>query len=148
MPRVLHAADLHLGMENCGRLDPATGLSSRVADFLSALDETVEYALSNEVDLYLFCGDAYKTRDPSPTYQRELARRVHRLASAGVAVFLLVGNHDLPNAAGRATTVEIFNTLSVPNVYVGRQPGLHRIETRRGGLQVVALPWLLRGALL
>ncbi|TAK34685.1 MAG: exonuclease subunit SbcD, partial [Chloroflexota bacterium] len=148
MPRILHAADLHLGMENYGRLDPATGLSSRVADFLAALDETVEYALSNAIDLYLFCGDAYKTRDPSPTYQRELARRIHRLASSGVAVFLLVGNHDLPNAVGRATTVEIFNTLSVPNVYVGRQPGLHRVETRRGVVQVVALPWMLRGTLL
>src|SRR3972149_330088 len=109
MLRVLHTADLHLGMENYGRLDPATGLSSRVADFLAALDETVDYALNNAVDLYLFCGDAYKTRDPSPTYQRELARRVHRLTLSGVSVFLLVGNHDLPNAVGRATTVEIFN---------------------------------------
>ena len=33
---ILHFADLHLGVENYGRLDPATGLHSRVRDFSSA----------------------------------------------------------------------------------------------------------------
>jgi exonuclease SbcD len=37
--RVLHFADVHVGMENYGRLDPATGTSSRVRDFLDRLDE-------------------------------------------------------------------------------------------------------------
>ena len=89
MPRILHTADLHLGIENYGRIDPATGLPSRVNDFLAALDQAVDYAIGNDVDLFLFCGDAYKTRDPSPTFQREFAKRVARLASSGIAVFLL-----------------------------------------------------------
>ncbi|NQT05743.1 MAG: exonuclease SbcCD subunit D, partial [Dehalococcoidia bacterium] len=43
--KILHFADLHLGVENYGRIDPATGLSSRVNDFLSALDQVVDYAI-------------------------------------------------------------------------------------------------------
>jgi len=39
MIRILHFADLHLGVESYGRPDPATGLSSRLGDFLRALDE-------------------------------------------------------------------------------------------------------------
>ena len=90
MIRILHFADLHLGVENYGRLDPATGLSSRVADFLRAFDTLVEYALTNDVDLVLFAGDAFKTRTPSPTYQREFASRIRRLAvGAGIPTFLL-----------------------------------------------------------
>ncbi len=145
--RIVHLADIHLGTELYGKPNPATGLSTRVDDFLASLDQVVEAALSERVDLVLLCGDIYRTRDPNPTYQREFAVRVHRLASAGVPVFLLVGNHDLPLATGRASSVDIFAALAVPNVYVGRRPDLHRIQTPSGPLQVAALPWVLRSAL-
>ena len=146
--RILHFADLHLGVESYGRIDPATGLSTRLGDFLAALDEVVDYALNNEVDLVLFCGDAYKSRDPSQTYQREFAKRIRQLSVGDVPVFLLAGNHDLPHAVGRATAVEIFDTLAVENVTVANQPQTYRIETKKGPLQVVALPWARRGKLL
>jgi exonuclease SbcD len=97
--------------------------------------------------LVLFCGDAYKGREPTPTQQREFARRINRLASHGVAVFLLVGNHDLPNAVGKATATEIFDTLAIKNVYVSSRPQVCRIETKSGPIQVASLPWPRRGLL-
>jgi exonuclease SbcD len=146
--KIIHFADLHLGVENYGRIDPATGLSSRLNDFLGALDELVDYALEKRVDLVLFCGDAYKTREPSQTQQREFARRIARLATGNLPVFLITGNHDLPNAIGRATATEIFDTLSVKNVYVASRPDIYKIPTAGGSIQVVAMPWLRRSALL
>ncbi|MBI2860922.1 MAG: exonuclease SbcCD subunit D [Chloroflexi bacterium] len=146
--KILHFADLHLGVENYGRTDPATGLSSRFNDFLSALDQVVDYAIDERVDLVLFCGDAYKTREPTQTQQREFARRISRLSASDVALFLLVGNHDLPNALGRATATEIFDTLSVRNVYVSSRPEVVRVQTRSGVVQVASLPWLRRSVLL
>ncbi len=146
--KIIHFADLHLGIENYGRIDPATGLSSRLNDFLAVLDELVDYALADKVDLVLFCGDAYKTREPTQTQQREFARRINRLTTGNIPVFLLVGNHDMPNAIGRATTTEIFDTLAVKNVTVASRPGTHKIETKGGPVQIVALPWLRRSALL
>ena len=146
--KILHFADLHLGVENYGKIDPATGLSSRMTDFLKAFDELVDYALENRIDLVLFCGDAYKTREPTQTQQREFAKRIGRLAGNNIPVFLLVGNHDLPNAIGRATATEIFDTLAVKNVYVAGKPDVFRVPTASGPVQVVALPWLRRSALL
>ncbi|MFC2051414.1 exonuclease SbcCD subunit D [Chloroflexota bacterium] len=146
--KILHFADLHLGVESYGRIDPATGISSRLHDFLSALDQVVDYALENRVDLVLFCGDAYKSREPGQTYQREFARRINRLSAGGVPIFLLVGNHDLPNAVGKATTTEIFDTLAVKNVYVANRPDIYRIQTSGGIIQVASLPWLRRSTLL
>ena len=148
MIKVLHFSDLHLGVESYGHLDPATGLSSRLADFLAVLDQVVDYSLDNSIDLVLFCGDAYKSRNPSQTQQREFARRIARLTSAGIPIFLVVGNHDLPNAVGRATAVEIFDTLAVQNMTVASLPGKYHIQTKNGPLQIVALPWLRRSALL
>ncbi len=146
--KIIHFADLHLGVENYGRIDPATGLSSRLNDFLSALDQLVDCALENHADLVIFCGDAYKTREPTQTQQREFARRISRLATTGIPVFLLIGNHDLPNAIGRATATEIFDTLAVKNVYVASRPDIYKIPTASGTVQVVAIPWLRRSALL
>jgi exonuclease SbcD len=147
--RIMHLADLHIGMENYGRLDPATGLNGRVMDFLRRLSEAVDYALGNEVDLVLFAGDAYKTRDPNSTYRREFARRIKKLADAGIPVVLLVGNHDLPAQDKRASSIEIFRTLDVPNVLVGNRDRLHLIETRQGApIQVATVPYPVRQRLL
>ena len=146
--KILHFADLHLGVESYGRIDPTTGLSSRLHDFLSALDQVVDYALQNKVDLVLFCGDAYKSREPSQTQQREFAKRINWLSTSGIPIFLLIGNHDLPNAIGRATSTEIFDTLAVKNVYVSNRPDIYRIPTNSGTIQIASLPWLRRSALL
>jgi exonuclease SbcD len=147
--RIMHLADIHIGMENYGRLDPATGLNGRVMDFLRRLSEAVDYALENEVDLVLFAGDAYKTRDPNSTYRREFARRIKRLADAGIPVVLLVGNHDLPAQDKRASSIDIFRTLNVPNVLVGNRDGLHQITSRQGApIQVATVPYPVRQRLL
>lgn len=146
--RILHFSDLHIGVENYGRLDPATGLSTRLGDFLHSLDEVTEFALTQEVDLALLAGDVYKGRDPSQTHQREFARRIRRLVAAGIPVFLLVGNHDLPNASSRANAVEIFPTLAVPGVHIGSNLQIYPIVTPAGPLQVIAVPWPRRGGML
>jgi DNA repair protein SbcD/Mre11 len=146
--RILHLADLHLGTEIYGHYDSTTGSSSRVADFTRMLDIAVEDAIAKQVDLFLFSGDAYKTRDPSPTHQRELARRMRVLIDAGIPVFLLTGNHDMPNALARATSLDIFGALSPAAFVVANRPGVHQIPTRSGPLYVVAIPWLTRSVLL
>jgi exonuclease SbcD len=146
--RILHFSDLHIGVENYGRVDPQTGLSTRLLDFLAALDEVVEYALAQQVDIVLLAGDVYKGRDPSQTQQREFAKRLTRLSEAGIPIFLLVGNHDLPNAANRATAVDIFPTLQVPNIYVGNSLQNYMVITREGPLQILAVPWPRRSGVL
>lgn len=147
MVRILHLADLHLGIDRYGSLNPESGLSLQLEDFLRALDEAVNYAVDWGASLFLFCGDAYKSRDPSQTQQREFARRIGRLVKNQAAVFLLVGNHDLPHARGMANSLDIFQTLGIGNVTVAASAGAHRIQTRDGPVQIVALPWATRSNL-
>ena len=146
--RILHFSDLHIGVENYGRIDPETGLSTRLGDFLYSLDQVVEFALTEGVDLVLLAGDAYKGRDPTQTHQREFAKRLNRLSRAGIPTFLLVGNHDLPAASSRATAVDIFPTLEVANVYVGNSLKNYDVSTPSGPIQVLAVPWPRRSAIL
>jgi len=145
--RLLHFSDTHIGTENYGRTDPETGVSTRVRDFLKRLDFMVDYAKQREVDLAIFAGDAFKSRTPTPTYQRELAFRIQDLAAL-CPVVLLVGNHDLPAIEKRASSVEIYETLSVPNTTVAREYRSHVIETKRGPVLVAAAPYPMRHHLL
>lgn len=145
--RLLHFADIHIGMENYGRTRPESGLSSRVHDFLSRMDEMIDAARQREVDLVIFAGDAFKNRSPSPTFQREFAFRVLDLAER-CPVVLLVGNHDLPSIEKRASSIEIYETLNVPNVILGREYATQVIETRRGPVLVATAPYPMRGHLL
>lgn len=145
--RMLHFADIHVGMENYGRIDPATGISSRVHDFLDRLDEVIDYALDQEGDLAVFAGDAFKNRDPEPTQQREFAQRIKRLADA-MPTLLLVGNHDMPGMAAKASSVDIFQALDVPGVIVGHRPDGRVVQTRRGPVYLGWMPYPMRNRLL
>jgi exonuclease SbcD len=145
--RVLHFADIHVGMENYGRLDPVTGTSTRVRDFLARLDEVIDYALSHQADLVVFAGDAFKHRDPEPTQQREFAQRIKRLADAAPTL-LLVGNHDMPAMAARASSVDIFRALDVPGVMVGYKDEGRVVQTRRGPVYLAWMPYPMRNRLL
>ncbi len=149
MLTVLHFADAHIDIAGHGRHDPLTGLPLRVLDFLKALDQIVDTAIAERVDLVLFAGDAYKDRTPSPTYQREWGRRIIRLAQAGIPTLLLIGNHDLSPAAGRANALQEFDTLQVPHIHVLGQPAFLGPADLEGlPLQVLSIPWISRSGLM
>jgi len=145
MIKVLHFADAHIDIANYGKHDPVSGLPYRVLDFLKALDTIVDAAIHEKVDLVIFAGDAYKDRTPAPTYQREWGKRIMRLSRAGILTLLLVGNHDLSPATGRAHAMQEYDTLDITNVKVLGQPALLTPEKLSGlPVQVMALPWLSR----
>ncbi len=145
--RVLHFADIHVGMENYGKTDPQTGLSSRVVDFLHRLDEMIEFARNGDVDLIIFAGDAFKTRAPNPTYQREFAHRIRDLSELA-PVIMLVGNHDLPPTMLKASSIEIYDTLRVPNVRVAADYEVFTVETKRGPVVIGTAPYPIRSRML
>src|SRR3990172_7376675 len=149
MPTILHFADAHIDIANQGRHDPYTGLPIRVMDFLKSLDTIVDTAIQEKVDLVLFAGDAYKDRNPAPTFQREWGKRIMRLSHAGIPTLLLVGNHDLSPALGRAHALDNFDTLEVPHVRVLARPVFLKPEDLGGlPIQIIALPWISRSGYL
>jgi exonuclease SbcD len=146
--KLLHFADAHIDMANYGRHDPETGLPLRVLDFLKSLDIIIEAAIVEKVDLVIFAGDAYRDRSPAPTFQREWGKRIIRLSKAGVRTLLLVGNHDLSPAQGRATSVQEFQTLDIPCVTVLDKPQFLSAKDLGLPAQVIAIPWISRSGLM
>lgn len=149
MIRLIHFSDYHLGSDTHGRPNPETGINQRIHDFAGRLDELIDFAFANQVDLVLFAGDAFKNAHPTPTVQKLLAERIWRLAKGGIRVFLLAGNHDLPRMVSGVTAFSVYPALEVDNVIVAERAGVYSVVTAKGEtLQVAAMPHFWRSGLL
>ena len=87
-----------------------------------------------------------RSRSPNQTCQREFAARVRQFSQLAPTV-LLVGNHDLPANAAKASTIEIYDVLDVPGVWVAEEYAVRRLETKRGPVVVGAAPYPIRARL-
>lgn len=139
-----HTADIHFGVENYGKIDPKTGIHSRLGDFHKSLSLIVDQAIERQIDFFLFCGDAYKTAYPTPTQQKLLATCLLRLHKAGIPVVIVVGNHDHPLSFGKAHSLDVFDYLPVDGFHVFSRPDLITITTKSGPVQIVGIPWPAR----
>ena len=149
--RVMHFADVHLGVETHGKQNAETGLNTRLEDFTRALNDAVDIALDADIDLAVFAGDAYKARDPNQTHQRAFAGCLKRLTDRGIPVTMLVGNHDIPNARGRAHALEIYGLLGIgaeSGVTILSMPKVEPVRTRKGMVLVAGMPYLVRSRVL
>ena len=149
MIKILHLADIHMGSGLAhGCINPATGLNTRLEDFVATLGRCVDRALAEPVDLVLFGGDAFPDATPPPYIQQAFSQQFQRLVAAQIPTVLLVGNHDQHSQGAGGASLCIYRTLGVPDVYVGDRLETFTITTRQGAVQVVTLPWLTRSTLL
>ena len=147
--KILHLSDIHIGSGFChGRINPATGLNTRLEDFVKTLSLCIDRAIADHVDLVLFGGDAFPTATPAPYVQEAFANQFRRLVDADIPTVLLVGNHDQHSQGLGGASLNIYRTLGVPGFVVGDTLTTHCISTRNGDIQIITLPWLTRSTLM
>jgi exonuclease SbcD len=147
--KILHLSDIHIGSGFChGRINPATGLNTRLEDFVKTLSLCIDRAIADHVDLVLFGGDAFPTATPPPYVQEAFANQFRRLVDADIPTVLLVGNHDQHSQGLGGASLNIYRTLGVPGFVVGDTLTTHCISTRSGDVQIITLPWLTRSTLM
>jgi len=144
MIRFFHTADVHFGVENYGKIDQKTGLNSRFLDFVKSFETLVDQAIEEDIDFFLFCGDAYKTAYPTPTQQKQLLRLLFKLQQAKIPVAIIVGNHDHPLSFGKSHALDVFSTVPLGGMHVFSKPELLKLQTKSGAVQIVGIPWPLR----
>ena len=149
MIKILHLSDIHIGSGfSHGKVNPETGINTRLEDFLNTLSVCIDRAIAEPVDLVLFGGDAFPDATPPPYVHEAFASQFRRLADANIPAVLLVGNHDQHSQGNGGASLSIYRTLVVPGFIVGDTVTTHRITTANGDIQIVTLPWLNRSTLL
>ncbi|MEH1849606.1 MAG: exonuclease SbcCD subunit D [Nostoc sp.] len=149
MIKILHLSDIHMGSGfSHGRINPATGLNTRLEDFVNTLSICIDRALTDAVDMVIFGGDAFPDATPPPYVQQAFASQFRRLVDGNIPTVLLVGNHDQHSQGQGGASLNIYRTLGVPGFVVGDTLTTHCIQTRNGKVQVITLPWLTRSTLM
>lgn len=147
--KILHLSDIHMGSGFAqGRVNPSTGLNTRLEDFVKSLAACIDRAIQEPVDVVLFGGDAFPDATPAPYIQEAFASQFRRLADHQIPTILLVGNHDQHAQGQGGASLSIYRTLGVPGIIVGDKLTTHHIHTSNGQLQVLTIPWINRSALL
>ncbi|MGK7921883.1 MAG: exonuclease subunit SbcD [Trichodesmium sp.] len=149
MIKILHLSDIHIGSGfSHGRINPETGLNTRLEDFISSLKLCIDRAISEPVDLVLFGGDAFPDATPAPYIKQAFASQLRRLVDAKIPTVLLVGNHDQHSQGQGGASLGIYRTLGVPGVVVGDRLETYKIPTKNGLIQIITLPWLTGSSLM
>lgn len=149
MVKVLHLSDIHIGSGfSHGKVNPETGINTRLEDFVNTLRICIDRAIAEPVDLVLFGGDAFPDATPPPYVHEAFASQFRRLADVKIPAVLLVGNHDQHSQGSGGASLSIYRTLVVPGFIVGDTITTHRINTNGGEIQIITLPWLNRSTLL
>lgn len=148
MITIYHTADVHFGVENYGKIDAETGVHTRLLDFKRSLEQCVDQAIAENIDLFVLSGDAYKTAYPTPTQQKLLAELLFKLYEAKIPVAIIIGNHDHPLSFGKANALAMFDYLPINGFYVFSKPESVVIPTKNGPVQFVGIPWPTRNTLI
>ena len=118
--RFIHAADLHLGKVFSGlsALDRRAELVDAVSDTFDAL---IDLALDEGVDFLILAGDTFDTLSVPYATHRRFVVGMERLDEAGIATYIVTGNHDPLISWGKRVdalppSVRIFSTDEVERI--------------------------------
>ena len=106
--RFLHAADIHLDspMLNLDRYEGAPVEEFRSAT-RKAMDNLVQLAIEEQVDLVLIAGDLYDGECKDMNTALELRRSLEELSAADIGVFIVQGNHDAQSRVTKGFRLEM-----------------------------------------
>ncbi len=128
-------------------LIPRQASLKRALDMHHNLVRAAAYAIENRASIFVILGDLFDRTHVAPIF-REYVRNdvIEPLARAGVAVFILAGNHDQPREFRRGTSIDDFRGYS--NVHVFRKPEC-RIERVAGReISFLIMPFLYPDSLI
>ena len=134
--RVLLVADTHLGFDL--PLHPRVERRRRGFDFFANLERALEPARRGEVDLVVHGGDLlFRSRVPDRLVQMAMAP-LAQVASTGVPVVLVPGNHERSRIPLSLWTVH-------PNLFIYRQPATLSFTVRGIRLALAGFPCSRQG---
>ena len=93
-------SDIHLGRYKYGKMDIQQGIDTRTQDILNNIDQMIEYAIKNKVDIIIITGDLYHIKRPDQVFRRLLTQKIEKMLANKFEVFIILGNHDQGRTKG------------------------------------------------
>lgn len=137
--RILHTADVHLGLVR----HSAPGTTSRLDDFAATLMRFADTAVERKVDVAIIAGDTFHSRRPTPRDLVALMAGLNVLRDAKITTLISSGNHDGPDAVGdsRTNALAWMPKLNIAGVHAFTEPFAHYLHYGSKAFGVVAIPY-------
>lgn len=133
--------DLHIGSGySLGKLDSKTQLNSRLIDFSNTFDSIIDEFINKGVKLIVLTGDIFDTRHPTSAQLNVLSKCLSRITNNDIGVIIIVGNHDQQRTIS-TTTVDMFKSLKIPNVFVYSDFGIYTINENKCKTHCILMPY-------
>ncbi len=143
MAKILFVSDVHIGIRYPYRVNFRTGISERTMDFIEALARVVKYAIKEQIDVFVICGDLYERVTIGPTLLRQVREKVWQpLLNHKIPIVMVGGNHDSPQIIEKGSP---FGEISIiPNSYAIRWPQSRKVKACNTGEEIgfVLLPYM------
>ena len=133
--RFLHTADWHIGRQLRGR--------SRTAEQEAFLQEILDIASNEKIDLLLVAGDVFDSHAPPPDAERMVYQFFAELVGRKIPAVVIGGNHDHPKRL--AAVRPMLDSLSIfirPELKRSDDGGVFEFHVREETAQIALIPWI------
>lgn len=133
-------ADNHLN-KNYNKMRPDQ-LEERRNQLRDSFTEAVDYAIENNADLFLHCGDLFDMSNPVNKEVAFAASKLSELENNDVKTFLAVGNHDMSITSEAADTSphSVFESFEGPHIFMNTEkPETEQIEVNDQNVDVIGV---------
>ncbi len=143
MVRLIHTADLHLGIGFAQISSSADFEEKRFRDFISNLEFIKNYALNNKADFFVIAGDVFHNPRPSIQAFNEFSRIVGELIKNKVHVLVVIGNHDSTKTREALSYLKSYDNLGVDYFHLFDTARAEVIEAKSTGekIKFIGLPY-------
>ena len=118
--KILCFADTHVGVKTYGKIDKNTGLNEREVQTIDLLNQIVDYAINERIDVVVFSGDMYHKNLPTPTLINKVNEALIKLSKYKIQTYIADGNHDVSKMESQDSGLAQFNTLNIPYIVHSR----------------------------
>jgi len=112
----LHCSDLHL--DKSFNIPNLARVLQRKEDLNNNFSSIVDYAIQNRPDLFLVTGDVFDKISPTNSARVFLTQKMRNLKDAGIPVFIVGGNHDVPKVGQSPyLAIDVLDSAGLANVF-------------------------------
>ncbi|MHA1444295.1 MAG: metallophosphoesterase family protein, partial [Candidatus Hodarchaeales archaeon] len=118
-------------------------MSHRTLDFINAFARVADYAIKNQIDIFVIAGDLYDRVTIGPTLLRQVREKVWQpLIRAKIPIVCIGGNHDSPQIFQKGSPLGEISLI--PNSIVTRTPDSVKIKALHTKEEIgfVLLPYM------
>ena len=121
-------SDIHLGRYKYGKMDVDLGYDTRTQDILNNVEQAIDYAVKQNVDMIIITGDFYHIKRPDQIFRRLLSQKIEKMLSFDIDVYLMLGNHDQGRTRAHDLVELVELSTQIPNLHVIEKEEIFNID--------------------